>query len=159
MTQRLRLVLGAAHTDAPSDIELPPAGPAGLHIHLHLGPPAAYPAVEIPPSAPAPEPARSGRRIWRPVLTGLAGVLIAVVFFDLGARSGQGHAEAIAAAQLHNANMLARATAPQAALPNLPDPNAMPPAVTQQLAQPPTVTPPPGAPAQPGASNPFGLQP
>ncbi len=137
-----------------ADHPVPASGPsaegaAHLHlsgpvqVHVHFGP---------PPQATAPAPATSPRR--HPVALALLGLALAGGGYLAGSR----HPEL-------PANAGAAALAPPATLPPLPDvsPPAMPqragelpPALQQQLARAPVVTPPPGGAVAP-ARNPFGL--
>lgn len=140
MTQHpLRLVADHAGRSTPASVELPPSGAAAFQLHLHIG--ALAPDGVVPTSATPAQPAaggHAGKGRWRPWFLGTAGVVLAVVAFDLGARSGEGHARAIAAQA--NTNGLAARLSSQQAL--LAAPTAeIPLAIRQQLAQPPTVTP------------------
>ena len=150
----LRLVLDQGEDTAATAMKLPSVGPADLHIHLHLGvgghePQEMRSAVEAK--------GRTGRGPWRPVLLGAAGVLIAFVAFDVGARTGEGHARALAASRSSAAGLASLMPGPQRPSEPPASPNEMPAAVRQQLAQPPTITPPPVEPS--AAPNPFGLHP
>jgi hypothetical protein len=152
----LRLVFDQGDDTRTAALELPPTGSEGLHIHLHVGPSErlrSSPAAEAPADA---DTKGKGRR--RPLLLGVAGIVIAVVAFDLGARSGEGHAGALAASQDRVKGLASLA-------PVLPSPatsstssSELPASVRQQLAQQPTVTAAPGVPAAAGAPDPFGLQ-
>jgi hypothetical protein len=142
MTQNpLRLVVDHGDDTAPDAIDLRPGAGAALHIHLHMASQDAQllstTAVLTPETR---ERGRSGRGVTRPLLLGVAGVLVAVVAFDLGAHSGAGHAAALAAARTRAA------------------PGELPASVQQQLARRPTVTPPPGAATSAESADPFGLQ-
>jgi hypothetical protein len=160
MTQiPLRLVVDHGDDTAPDAIDLRPASGAALHIHLHMA--SQDPPLPAPTAALAVESSgrgRSARGVTRPLLLGAAGVLIALVAFDFGARSGAGHAEALAAARASAAGLASLAApspAPQASA----APGELPASVQQQLAQRPVVTPPAGADTQANAAaNPFGLQ-
>jgi hypothetical protein len=153
-----RLVFDQGVTTDPAALDLSPPVGAAVHIHLHVG---GSPHIVPPPAtavAPTSEPTgRSGSWLKRPLLLGVAGMIVAVVAFDLGARSGEGHARAIAAARTS-----VGALAPLAALPPLPQapprPGDLPASVQQQLAQRPIVTRPAGADEPAGAPDPFGLQ-
>lgn len=153
----LRLVVDRGDDTAPSAIELRPTAGAALHIHLHMGPQdSRLPAATV--SVPADRETRghSGRGVIRPLLLGVAGILVAVVAFDVGARSGVGHAEALAAARTSAAGLASLAAVPPEP-PTPAAPGGLPASVQQQLAQQPTVIPAPGT-AATGGSNPFGLQ-
>jgi hypothetical protein len=150
----LRLVVDH-ETMSTRSVDLPPAGPGGLHIHLHVGAPDQR-QQHFAPGPDADEKGRSGRGYRRPLLLGVAGILIALVAFDLGARSGEGHARALAAART-NAEGLA-SLAPGAQQQQLNSPGDLPAVMRQQLAQQPTITPPPGTAATAGMPDPFGLQ-
>jgi hypothetical protein len=153
-----RLVVNRADPSEPATINVPAPGPAGLHIHLHIG--ATAPNVAAVPPVTTKKPlaaGRSGKRRWRSWLMGAAGVVIAVVAFDFGARSGEGHARELAA-QADASNLTARLSGQP--LSAAPAPGELPPAVRQQLAQPPTITPPPSTSQQSaGSPSPFGLHP
>ncbi len=144
MTQPpLRLVFDQGKHVPPMAMDLPP-GNAALHIHLHLATTARQEPLEalMPPAAAVQ--GRTTKRRWRPFMLWAAGVVAATVAFDLGARWGEGHARAIAVLQ---------------APPPLPAyPSELPANLRQQLAQPPTVTPPPERGRVPNAADPFGLQ-
>jgi hypothetical protein len=154
----LRLVVDQCDDTAPAATELQPAEGATLHIHLHMSsrygltsPPAAELARESKAKG------RSGRGMIGPLLVGVAGVLIAVVAFDLGGRSAEGHAQAFAAGRARAEGLASLAVPPplQPAQAAPFDPLA---SVQQQLAQRPTVTPLPGAAPPGGGSDLFGLQ-
>ena len=89
------------------------------------------------------------------MLLGATGILIALVAFDLGARSGEGHAHALTAARTSAEGLASLAPGAQQQQSN--SPGDLPPALQQQLAQQPTVTPPPGTAAPAGAADAFGL--
>lgn len=150
----LRLVLNQGKDTAATAVELPSAGPANLHIHLHLGA-GAHEPLDMRPAAEAK--GRTGKGLWRPVLLGGAGVLIAFVAFDVGARTGEGHARALAASRSSAEGLASIMARPQSSLEAPAASNEMPAAVRQQLAQRPTITPPPAEPS--AAPNPFGLHP
>jgi hypothetical protein len=149
----LRLVVDH-ETTSPRIVDLPPAGPGGLHIHLHIG----TPEQRRQNSSLGPDLDRegqSGKGYRRPLLLGVAGILIALVAFDLGARSGAGHARALTAARTSAEGLASLAPgAQQKAYTS----SNLPPALQRQLAQQPTVTPPPGTAAPAGAPDAFGLQ-
>jgi hypothetical protein len=159
MSQRpLRLVVDQYDDTAPAAIELQPAAGAALHIHLHMS--SRYGSISPPAGVLAPESkarGRSGRGVIRPLLAGVAGILIAVVAFDLGGRSAEGHAQALAAGMARAEGLASLAAPPpvQAARTEPVDPLA---SVQQQLAQRPTVTPSPGAAPSSEGSDLFGLQ-
>jgi hypothetical protein len=137
----LRLVVDHGAESAPSAVELFPSSRGVMHIHLHVGPQSGgvSPAAATPPEDR--EKGQSGKGKRRPLVMSAMAVLIAVVAFDVGARTGGGHAKALAAAKASAAG-----------------PGELPAAVQLQLAQRPTVTPPAGADTQPGRPDPFGLQ-
>jgi hypothetical protein len=154
----LRLVVDHGDDTAPAAFELRPASGAALHIHLHV----ASPDAQRPATTPALAPETRGRGRWgsgvtRPVLLGIAGALVAVVAFDLGARSGAGHAEALAAAKTSAAGLASLAAVPPVQQ-SPAAPGELPASVQQQLAQRPTVTRPPGATPSGGGTDAFGLQ-
>jgi hypothetical protein len=154
MTENPLRLVSDHETTSPRIVDLPPAGPGGLHIHLHVGTPdlcQQHSAL----GANAGEKGRSGRGYRRPLLLGVAGILIALVAFDLGARSGEGHARALTAARTSAEGLASFAPAAQQQAFTSSD---LPPALQQQLAQQPTVTPPPGTAAAAGAPDAFGLQ-
>jgi hypothetical protein len=91
------------------------------------------------------------------LLLGVAGVMVVVVAFDLGAHSGADHAEALAAARTSAAGLASLAAMPPGPQPAA-APGELPASVQQQLAQRPTVTPPPGATPSGGGTDAFGLQ-
>jgi hypothetical protein len=151
MTQRpFCLVFDPGVTTDPAALD--PPVEAAVHVHLHVGgssdivPPPA--ATAVPPTSEAT--GRSGRGLKRPLLLGVAGVIVAVAAFDLGARSGEGHARAIAAGRT--------SFGAPASLATLPLSSDLPASVQQQLAQRPVVTRPTGADEPAGAPDPFGLQ-
>jgi hypothetical protein len=152
----LRLVFDQGDDTRTAALELPPTGSEALHIHLHVGP-----SERLRPSPAAVAPAdadtqKKGHR--RPLLLGAAGIAIAVVAFDLGARSGEGHARALAASQASITGLASLASAlPSPAIASTSS-SELPASVRQQLAQQPTVTAAPGVPAAAGAPDPFGLQ-
>ncbi len=148
----LRLVLDQGEDTAATAMELPSAGSADLHVHLHIGTPEPQELRSAGEAKGRPEKGR-----WQPALLGGAGVLIALVAFDVGARSGEGHARALAASRSNVAGLASPMPGPERPLEAPASPNEMPAPVRQQLAQPPTITPPPNAPG--GAANPFGLHP
>ncbi|MEA2790276.1 MAG: hypothetical protein QOG73_2682 [Acetobacteraceae bacterium] len=152
----LRLVFDQGDDTRTAALELPPTGSEGLHIHLHVGP-----SERLRPSPAAVAPADAdtkgkGRR--RPLLLGVAGIVIAVVAFDLGARSGEGHARALAASQASVTGLPSLASALPSPATASTSSSELPASVRQQLAQQPTVTAAPGVPAAAGAPDPFGLQ-
>jgi hypothetical protein len=136
----LRLVIGHAGQNLSEVIEIPDT-PA-LHLHLYLGM-ASHP---VGPAATAQgQPAKP---LWRPFLIGAVSLVMALLAFDLGAHLGAGHARAEAGEQ---------AIANRLPLP--PIPAELPQAMRERLAQPPTITPPPGSPPDASTPNPFGLHP
>jgi hypothetical protein len=151
--QPLRFVVNRPDQSSTEDIELHSPGTGGMHIHLHLGgaaPIATPPAISLTPTAEG----RLGKGRWKPWLIAGAGVAIAILSFDFGARSGEGHARSAMA--LANASNLAAGLSSQ---PGGGAPGDLPPSVRELLAQKPTVTP-PTPPAQPAAgASPFGLHP
>jgi hypothetical protein len=149
----LRLVVDP-ETTSPKIVDLPPAGPGGLHIHLHVGTPEQR-RQHFAPASDADEKGQSERGYRRPLLLGVAGVLIALVAFDLGARSGEGHARALTAARTSAEGLASLAPGAQQQANASSD---LPPALQQQLAQQPTVTPPPGPASPAGTPDAFGLQ-
>ncbi|WP_159014627.1 hypothetical protein [Acidisoma sp. S159] len=154
----LRLVVDQYDDTAPAAIELQPAAGAALHIHLHMSSrhgSISPPAVELAPESKAR--GRSGRGVIRPLLVGVAGVLIAVVAFDLGGRSAEGHAQALAAGRAR-AEGLASLAAPPPLQPAQAAPVDPLASVQQELGRRPTVTPSPGAAPSSGGSDLFGLQ-
>jgi hypothetical protein len=153
----LRLVLDQRDDSAPAAIELQTVAGTALHIHLHIpshdGHPSSPPAVSAPESKAR---GRSGGKVIRPLLVGVAGVLITVVAFDLGGRSAESHAQALAANRASAEGLASLAAPPVQPIHAAPvDPLA---SVQQQLAQRPTMTPSPGAAPSAGASDLFGLQ-
>ena len=141
----LRLVVGGPD-DADSSVQLPTSGPSTLHVHLHLG--AAPVSLGLPPPSDMVEKSGQSEKGWgRRSLLVCAACVLALVSYEAGTHAGSGHAP------------VARPLpAPQAAF-TLPNPGELPPAVRQQLASPPVLTPPQGAQAAAGAGNPFGLHP
>ena len=127
-----------------------PDGAAHLHlsgpvqVHIHLGP--------APHDTALPSAARNPRRL------SIVAVLAGLVFAGGGYLAGSRHPAPPASADtsgLPSAAMLPMP--PDPPLPALPQrANELPPAIQQQLARPPVVTPPPGSPSAPGR-NPFGL--
>ena len=142
----LRLVVGNPD-EADQHVELPMSSASTLHVHLHLG---AVPAslVPPPPSDVAGKSGRSEKGWGRMPLLACAACALALVGYEAGSHTGSGRPP------------VARPlpAAPQAAF-TLLNPGELPPAVRQQLALPPVLTPPQGAPAAAGAGNPFGLHP
>jgi hypothetical protein len=154
----LRLVVDQYDDTAQAAIELQPAAGADLHIHLHMS--SRHGSISPPAGVLAPESkarGRSGRAVIRPLLAGVAGILIAVVAFDLGGRSAEGHAQALAAARA-SAEGIASLAAPPPFQPAQAAPADPLASVQQQLAQRPTLTPSPGAATSAGSSDLFGLQ-
>ncbi len=154
----LRLVVDHSDNTTLPAIELQPSAGGGLHIHLHM--PSREGQLSSPAAVSTPKSGgsgRSGRGVARPLLIGVAGVLVAVVAFDLGARSAAGHAQALAAAR-----MSSQGIGPSMAPPPMPQadgaPNQPLASIPQQLAQRPIVTPPADTDPQARAPNPFGLQ-
>ncbi len=154
----LRLVLEEEKPTDATAVDWPSSETAGLHIHLHVGTPApqnARPTETSPPAASAIQE-QSGKSVLRPIMLGVAGVLFLFVAFEVGARSGEGHARALASSQTNTAALASILPRLQSLPPA--SANEMPAALRQQLAQPPTITAPPGPPVPAGAHNPFGLQ-
>jgi hypothetical protein len=152
----LRLVFDQGGDTRTAALELPPTGSEGLHIHLYVGP-----SERLGPGPAAVAPAEAdtqGRGRRRHLLLGLAGLVIAVVAFDLGARSGEGHARALAASQASITGLASLASALPSPATASTSSNELPASVRQQLAQQPRVTAAPGVPAAAGAPDPFGLQ-
>ena len=142
----LRLVVGSAD-EADRHVEVPMAGSSTLHVHLHLGAePASF--VPSPPSEVVGKSGQSEKGWGRMPLLACAACVLALVSYEAGTHTGSGHAP------------VARPlpASPQATF-TLPSPGELPPAVRQQLASPPVLTPPQGAQAEAGAGNPFGLHP
>lgn len=140
----LRLVFDNGEYVPPVAIELPSPRGDGLQIHLHFGlsarPEPLAASTPAPPAVAQGQPERSWRRS---LVLGAASLVIALVAYDLGARWGEGHTRAVE-------------TSPRPWAPP-PFPNQLPTSLRQQLAQPPTVTPPPDIRA-PNAADPFGFQ-
>jgi hypothetical protein len=154
----LRLVLDQEKDTDARTADWPSAETTGLHIHLHIGTPDqqnARPTETSPPAASAIQ-GTSGRSVLRPIMLGVAGVFIVLVAFEVGARSGEGHARAIASSPTNTAALASIIPGLQS-LPSA-SANEMPAALRQQLAQPPTVTAPPGPAVSAGAQDAFGLQ-
>ncbi len=154
----LRLVFDQGDGFVPQAIDVP-RSTTDLHIHLHLGAEAQPQApLVVADQQPNRDKGRSGTRLAWSVLFGVAGVAIVVGAYDLGARTAEGHARALAASQVEGAglNGLAPGVTQQRAA--LPSPSELPPSIRQQLAQPPTITAPPGVRAPAGSPDPFGLQ-
>ncbi len=142
----LRLVVGSPD-EAEQHVELPMSGPSTLHVHLHLG---AAPASLAPPP-PLDVVGKSGQseKGWgRTSLLACAACVLALVSYEVGTHNGSGRAP------------VARPlpASPRTAF-TIPNPGELPPAVREQLASPPVLTPPQGAQAAAGAGNPFGLHP
>ena len=117
------------------------SGPVQVHVHLGHPPQAAAQAV-------ATNPCRF------PFALALLGIALAGGGYLAGARHPASPANAELAG-LPSAAMLP--SPPEAPLPALPQrAGELPPALQQQLARPPVVTPPPGGAPAPGR-NPFGL--
>ena len=134
------------------------AGPDGMHIHVHLG----------------EAPDREARRSWLPWLAGAAAVIVAFGVGQLTA-SPSGGRMADASLRAPPSTVMRVVPSPSDAplqvaptrgvelqLPPLPQ---LPPALQQQLAQPPRVVPPSPAPSSGGAGAPgtpsrnaFGLE-
>ena len=149
----LRLVVDLGGDLPQSFVELDPPNDGALHIHLHVGPQPATASTVPLANHDADPKGRSGRRWRKPLAMGTAAVLVTVLAFDFGARTGAGHAQALAAARASAAGLASLAAQPPA-----PDSaSQLPVAVQQQLAQRPTVTQPPGGAPSAGA-DPFGLQ-
>ncbi len=149
----LRLVFDGGEHTTPTVLELPP-GPAGIHVHLHIG----APDRQEPPPAAAVQ-GRSEKRYWRLLLLGGASAAIGFVAFDLGARVGEGHASALAVSRASASGLASLIPGPKGP-PAQPTSSELPAAVRQQLAQRPTITPPlPAGQQPPDGSNPFGLHP
>ena len=157
MTQSpLRLVVDHGEDTAPAAIELQPPTGAALHIHLHLAEARLSSSIARQPPG-LKDGGRSGRGYTRPLMVGAAGLLLAIVAFDLGARSGAGHAQALAAARASVGGLASLAAMPPPT-PEAQAPGDLPVNLQQQLAQRPTVTPAPGSASAGGSSDPFGLQ-
>ena len=160
MTQNpLRLVVDHGEDIAPAAIELQPTAGAALHIHLHLAEARLQsPIAGLPPGVK--EGGRSGRGYTRPLMVVAVGLLLTIVAFDLGARSGAGHAQALAAVRASAGGLasLAATPPPPPPIPEAEAPGDLPVNLQQQLAQRPTVTPAPGSAPAGGSSDPFGLQ-
>jgi hypothetical protein len=164
MTQTpLRLVFDRGPLSAqPHAIDVP-SSTTTLHIHLHLGSAGAdqgpLPVVD---RRPIQASGRSGRRLTRPLLLGVAAVAMVVGAYDFGARIGEGHARAtlarIQAGPSDPSRLALDAAQPQKAGVAAPVSSELPPSIRQQLAQPPTVTVPPGTANPVGSPDPFGLQ-
>lgn len=157
MTQTpLRLVFDQGERSAPHAIEVP-SSTTILHIHLHLGA-EAQPQAYLANQRLGQDRGRSGRRLAWPVLLGVAGVAIVVGAYDLGAQFGEGHARALATSQAGTAGLstLIPGVMQQRVAP--PSPSELPANIRQQLAQPPTITVPPGVMAPAGSPDPFGLR-
>jgi hypothetical protein len=150
---QLRLAFSEFDHEVPAGPEVTRTGASGLHIHLHLGAPLHASASVAPQPGPASESV-GGNRHWRLLLLGAAALLIAGSAFEFGARTGEGHARAVASVGDPGAAPASLASMPAA----LAAAGEMPPALRQQLSQPPVVTPPAGNdPA--GATHAFGLHP
>jgi len=128
------LMDGAAHLHL--------SGP--VQVHIHLGP--------APHDTALPSAAKSPRRL--PILAVLAGLAFAGGGYLAGSRHPAPPASADTAGPPPSAMLPVPPDPPLPALPK--QANELPPAIQQQLARPPVVTPPPGSPAAPGR-NPFGL--
>ena len=140
----LRLVVGGAD-EADRHVELPINGTSTLHVHLGAAP--ASPV--LPPPADVVGKSGQAEKGWgRMPLLACAACVLALVSYEAGTHTGSGRAP-VARPLL---------ATPQATF-TLPNPDELPPAVRQQLASPPVLTPPQGAQAAAGASNPFGLHP
>ena len=119
--------------DGPAQVRL--SGPVQVHIHLGHGAPG--PAAPLPSGAAAPQS-------QRPVLLGLLALALAGGGYLAGSRSTP------PPPSVSEVGMLAADPAPNLLPPTpaLPGPpGEIPPALRQQLARPPVVSPPPGSPA------------
>ena len=149
----LRLVLDAGDHPIPATLELPP-GAADIHVHLHIGAPDRH---EPPPAAAVQ--GRSEPGYWRLLLLGGACAAIGIVAFDMGARTGEGHALALAVPRGSASGLASLLPGPKGP-PAQPASSELPASVRQQLAQRPTIIPPlPATQQPPDGSNPFGLHP
>jgi len=128
------LVDGAAHLHL--------SGP--VQVHIHLGP--------APHDTALPSAAKGPRRF--PFMLALLGLALAGGGYFAGTRHPAPPASADTAGLPPSAMLPVPPDLPLPALPQRA--NELPPAIQQQLARPPVVTPPPGSPAAPGR-NPFGL--
>ena len=154
----LRLVFDQGDRFVPQAIDMP-RSTTDLHIHLHLG---AEPLPQAPLVVADQQQSRGkGRpeiRLARYVLLGVAGIGVVFGAYDLCARTADRHARALSASQVEGASpsgLAPGATQQRAALPSS---GELPPNIRQQLAQPPTITAPPGMVHSPGTPDPFGLQ-
>lgn len=143
--------LSLLHSGDPNPSPIPsPEGAAQLHlsgpvqVHVYLGP--------APHDAALPSAAKSPRRL--PIVAVLAGLALAGGGYLAGSRHPAPPASADTAGLPPSAMLSVPPDPPLPALPK--QANELPPAIQQQLARPPVVTPPPGSPAAPGR-NPFGL--
>ena len=125
-------------------------GAAQLHlsgpvqVHIHLGP--------SPNDTALPSAAKNPRRF--PIVLALLGLALAGGGYLAGSRHPVPPANADTAGLPPSAMLPVPPDVPLPALPQRA--SELPPAIQQQLARPPAVTPPPGSPAAPGR-NPFGL--
>jgi hypothetical protein len=148
----LRLVVDRGDGSPETAFELPHE-PTTLAIHLHMGESTA-PAAPVIAAPVIPLP--SGKSKVRPFWLGFAGIVATLVAFETGAHIATNHAQDLQAAQTAEQ----RTAAMDRGLPYPPSASgALSAALQQQLRQPPIVTPPPGATAQAGAPDPFGLHP
>lgn len=149
----VRLVTEPAGQGDGISIDVPAAGAGAVHLHLHIGTTRRPVETDSPPAIMGTAKIRRGP--WRPILILAAGCAVAFVAFDLGARS--------------DANQAYGTTPPMPSVPPtflVPPPTPspavapsgdLPAALRTQLAQPPSVTLPPGASQLP--ANAFGLHP
>jgi hypothetical protein len=153
----LRLVVDRGAEPASAAVELFSPAAGSLHIHLHVGPQAGSATADASMRLEGHEKRLPTKGMRRPLIMGAAGVLIALVAFDVGARTGAGHAQALAAAKASAAGFaaLAGGLPPQQAVGT---PGGLPAALQQQLAERPTISLPAGAAAPSGGPDLFGLQ-
>lgn len=144
----LSLLHGGDPAPAPSSLV---DGAAHLHlsgpvqVHIHLG--------SAPHDTALPSAAKSPRRF--PIALALLGLALAGGGGYLAGSRQPAPPASADTTGLPSAAMLPMP--PDPPLPALPQrANELPPAIQQQLARPPVVTPPPGSPAASGR-NPFGL--
>lgn len=151
-TAALRLVV---NRDSQPSLELPTGEGSTIHLHLHLDGSERRERASLPPDileVGAPSAGRTERKILRRVLLSVGALALALVSYDLGARTADEHDQAVNA-------MRPSAFRPPAlrTLPDMPAmPGGMPSAVRERLATSPTVETPTAAPDA-GAPDPFGL--
>lgn len=153
----LRLVVDRSAEPASTAVELFSPAAGSLHIHLHAGPQAGSATADATMRPEGHEKRSPTKGMRRPLIMGAAGVLIALVAFNVGARTGAGHAQALAATKASAAGFTAPAGGPppQQAVRA---PGGLPAALRQQLAERPTISLPAGAEAPSGGPDLFGLQ-